>query len=360
MVLSAGEARASLGAGTCALEPGSNSLPYCASRPSRSRGTGITKVPNSAVPADQETYIEVAGSGPNASQRGLGGAAGRVAALAADCRQSTRLAGAANPQGPALSTGPRPPGARREAPRTGSRRYPQGPCLEHGPAPAGRAQEVMHLLRTHVPCQPVGYLPVRGFHTEKVRLPRPPRLVHGDHAHGQVSPAHAAPAGGGYPPGELGLGGPLRDRLRQIAVRLAAPGHPAGDHRQSRGQVPGVDRVEPARRQVAELAHHQPAPRPGYPEHLVQGGVRVNDIAEPERDRHRVEGEILEREGERIPGHEADPGRGLGGTGPQPAEGEVAGATPPPGAGERARRGAGTGGDVEHPLAGPGGDPPGP
>ena len=55
---------------------------------------------------------------------------------------------------------------------------------------------------------------------------------------------------------------------------------------------------------VAELADHQPAAGPGHPGHLAQRGVGVVHVAQRERDRHRVEGGVGERQPQRVPGQQ--------------------------------------------------------
>ena len=61
-------------------------------------------------------------------------------------------------------------------------------------------------------------------------------------------------------------------------------------------QVLDVDRAERRPGRVAELADDQPAAGPGHPAHLAQAGERVDDVAQPERDRDRVEGVVGERQ----------------------------------------------------------------
>ena len=82
----------------------------------------------------------------------------------------------------------------------------------------------------------------------------------------------------------------------------------------------------------------------------------VLDVAQPEGDGHRVEAAVGERQLQaRRPPRSCSAGFGAGGR-PAASEREVGGHHGRPGVGERLARGAGAGGEVEDPLAGPGVD----
>ena len=57
-------------------------------------------------------------------------------------------------------------------------------------------------------------------------------------------------------------------------------------------------------RGMAELTDHQPPTRPADPPHLGQGGGRIVGVAQPEGDRHGVEGLVGERQRQGVSGHE--------------------------------------------------------
>ena len=126
------------------------------------------------------------------------------------------------------------------------------------------------------------------------------------------------------PVGEGGLVGPGADGLGEIDVRVRVGGHRAGDRRQRPHQVLGVDGAERRPGRVRELADHDPAAGPGHPVQLAQRRVRVLHVAQPEGDRHGVEGVVLEGQLRRVARGERQPGV-LALADPEHAEGEVAG-----------------------------------
>ena len=82
---------------------------------------------------------------------------------------------------------------------------------------------------------------------------------------------------------------PRADRLGEIDVRVRVRRHRTRNPRQRLHQILLVRRREQPVRRRRELAHHQPAARPRHPRHLSQGRGVVDDVAQPEADRHRVE-----------------------------------------------------------------------
>ena len=104
----------------------------------------------------------------------------------------------------------------------------------------------------------------------------------------------------------------------------------------------------PGRR--AELAHHQPPAGAGHAGQLGQRGVRVRDVAQAERDRHRVERGVGEGQREGVGGDLRD---GAVGAGAQHAQREVGGHAPGTRPRQRDRRHRRPRREVEHPLAGP-------
>ena len=180
---------------------------------------------------------------------------------------------------------------------------------------------------------------------------RPGGPVQGDGAAGEVAPGDVRPARGPDPLRERGLRGPGPDRLGEVQVGLGVARHRTGDRRQrvlEDDVVVGRAVGRPGRR--AELAHHEPAAGAGHAGQLGQRGVRVGDVAQAERDRHRVERGVGEGQREGVGG---DLGDGAVGAGTQHAQREVRGHAPGARPGQRDRRHRRPRREVEHPLAGP-------
>ncbi len=110
----------------------------------------------------------------------------------------------------------------------------------------------------------------------------------------------AAPISDGQPL----LVGPGLDGLGQVFIGGRVRRDQPGDPRDGGHQVVVVQPPEhrPGRRR--ELTDHQPAAGPGHPQHLGAGRPRVGDVAQPEGDRHHVEGVRRVRQRESVAGHE--------------------------------------------------------
>ena len=135
---------------------------------------------------------------------------------------------------------------------------------------------------------------------------RTPGYMNRHDAHRQVPPAYCRPPGGGHPPRDPRLSGPVLDGLGEVAVRVGIARQPPRDSGQRGGQVVLIQRVQLAPREVPELADHQAPTRPGNPQHLGQRRVRVGDVPQAERDRHDVEHLVREGQPEGVAGHEPD------------------------------------------------------
>ena len=165
----------------------------------------------------------------------------------------------------------------------------------------------------------------------------------------EVAPAHRRPACVGDPMRERRLVGPRADRLGQIHVRVGIRRHRPRDPRQRLHQVLLVRGREQRVRRRGELAHHQPPARPSHPRHLSQACGVVDDVAQPEADRHRIEHPVGERQPRRVAGdlgHVAARSRG------QHADREVRGHTPRAGRRQLHRRHRGACGQIQHLVTG--------
>ena len=171
--------------------------------------------------------------------------------------------------------------------------------------------------------------------------------MEGDDATGQVEPVDLAPTGLDHAQSQASLIGPGPDRLGEVDVRLGVGGDPLGDARQGLHQVVGVDRLERSPGGGAELAHHDATAAASDAQQLAETLDGVVDVAQPERDRDRVERVVAERQGHAIAGHEGEVATGFLAD-CEHAEGEVAGHDGGSGVGERLARRAGAGREVEH------------
>ena len=107
---------------------------------------------------------------------------------------------------------------------------------------------------------------------------------------------------------QAGLVGPGADRLGEVDVRVGVRGHGPCHRRQCTHQVLDVDDAE--RRQIGGLNSHTTSRPPGRVTRRISRSARigVDDVAQPERDRHRVEGVVGEREGGRVARGEGEVG----------------------------------------------------
>jgi dTDP-4-dehydrorhamnose reductase len=128
-----------------------------------------------------------------------------------------------------------------------------------------------------------------------------------------------------HPAGERAPVRPREDRVREVLVGGRGGGHDAGHAGQRPDEVAAVDLTERTPSGVGELAHDDPSAGAGDPGELGERSLRVWHVAQPERDRDRVERRVVERERERIPVDPRDPGMALAGPFPEHVERQVEG-----------------------------------
>ena len=158
-------------------------------------------------------------------------------------------------------------------------------------------------------------------------------VVQRDHTEGHVPPDHFGPAGSGDDPGQRRLVGPGVDRLLQVGVGLRIGGDPPGQQRQHVAQVPAVPPADRRRPRPGELADQQLAAGAGDPGELLQRGAGILDVAQAERDGHRVERPSANGRCMASPATLGSRKSGFGRG--QHAEREVGGDAPGPGGGQR-------------------------
>jgi hypothetical protein len=129
--------------------------------------------------------------------------------------------------------------------------------------------------------------------------------VHGDDAAGKVPDTDLVVAGGVHPAGECSAVGPGEDRVREVAVGGSVRRHDPRDLRERTDQVAAVDLAERGPDRIGELADDDATTRSGHAGELRERGIGVGDVAQPERDRDRIEALAWERERE---GVAIDPG----------------------------------------------------
>src|SRR6056297_3015679 len=172
-----------------------------------------------------------------------------------------------------------------------------------------------------------------------------------DDAPGQVPPAHLFPSGHLEILGERRLIRPRANRFGEVDVGVGVGGRLAGNRRQRPHQVGAVDLPERTPGRVGELADDDAPAWTGHPKHFRQTGLSVGHVAQPEGDRHGIEGGVGKRQGQSIAGHEGHPRVALPADGQHPL-GEIAGNDERPGRRDRFAGGSGSSREVQHSVAG--------